>query len=593
MLYFDIETDGFIDNLTKIHCLCIRDDETEGVYRFNTEIQPGLDMLMQADKIAGHNVIKFDIPAIQKLYPDFKVTESQVIDTLTLSTLIYPDLSDVDMKLLAKEKLDKKLFKSHALKAWGQRMGFLKGDYDMSIEENRLSWSQEMEDYCVQDCLVTEKLYKHLMTKNPSKESVELEHKLQWITSDMETQGFYFDQEKAAELHTKLIARKLDLAAELQTAFPPWEVKSPPVISKSTNSKTGRVKGEPYVKVTVTEFNPNSRMHIADRLKTIHGWQPQEFTPSGQAKVDDSVIAKLDYPEAKLLAEYLVIDKRLGQLSDGNMAWLKKVNTNDSKIHGSIRNNGAVTGRATHSHPNLAQVPSSSAPFGSECRGLFSVPVGKSLVGADLSGLELRCLAHYIGQYDHGTYAKQLLEGDIHTTNQEAAGLNDRAQAKRFIYAFLYGAGAEKIGEVVGGSKKEGAMLKKRFLAKTPALKKLITNVTAYAEKHGYVPGLDGRLLKIRSPHAALNTLLQSAGALISKQAIILFKQLLTDKGYQDKAHLVAWVHDEIQVETDKEIADEVGTLAVQSFEMAGKHFKFRCPITGEFKVGSNWSETH
>ena len=593
MLYFDIETDGFIDNLTKIHCLCIRDDETEGVYRFNTEIQPGLDMLMQADKIAGHNVIKFDIPAIQKLYPDFKVREDQVIDTLTLSTLIYPDLSDVDMKLLAKEKLDKKLFKSHALKAWGQRMGFLKGDYDMSVEENRMTWNQEMEDYCVQDCLVTEKLYKHLMSKNPSKESVELEHKLQWITADMETQGFYFDQEKAAELHTKLIARKLDLAAELQTAFPPWEVKSPPVISKSTNSTTGRVKGEPYVKVTVTEFNPNSRMHIADRLKTIHGWQPQEFTPSGQAKVDDSVIAKLDYPEAKLLAEYLVIDKRLGQLSDGNMAWLKKVNTNDSKIHGSIRNNGAVTGRATHSHPNLAQVPSSSAPFGSECRGLFSVPVGKSLVGADLSGLELRCLAHYMGQYDHGAYAKQLLEGDVHTVNQEAAGLNDRAQAKRFIYAFLYGAGAEKIGEVVGGSKKEGAMLKKRFLAKTPALKKLITNVTAYAEKHGYVPGLDGRLLKIRSPHAALNTLLQSAGALISKQAIILFKQLLTDKGYQDKAHLVAWVHDEIQVETDREIADEVGTLAVQSFEMAGKHFKFRCPITGEFKVGDNWSETH
>jgi DNA polymerase I-like protein with 3'-5' exonuclease and polymerase domains len=593
MLYFDIETDGFIEDLTKIHCLCIRDDETEGVYRFNTDIEPGLDMLMQADKIAGHNVIKFDIPAIQKLYPNFKVTEQQVIDTLTLSTLIYPDLSEVDMKLLAKEKLDKKLFKSHALKAWGQRMGFLKGDYDMSVEDNRLSWSQEMEDYCVQDCLVTEKLYKHLMSKNPSKESVELEHQLQWITADMETQGFYFDKEKAADLHTKLIARKLDLAAELQKAFPPWEVKAPPVISKSTNSKTGRVKGQPYVKVTITEFNPNSRMHIADRLKTIHGWEPKEFTPSGQAKVDDSVIAKLDYPEAKLLAEYLVIDKRLGQLSDGNQAWLKKVNTNDSKIHGSIRNNGAVTGRATHSHPNLAQVPSSSAPFGSECRGLFSVPVGKSLVGADLSGLELRCLAHYMGQYDSGAYAKQLLEGDIHTTNQHAAGLNDRAQAKRFIYAFLYGAGAEKIGEVVGGSKKEGAMLKKRFLAKTPALKKLITNVTAYAEKHGYVPGLDGRLLKIRSPHAALNTLLQSAGALISKQAIILFKQLLTDKGYQDRAHLVAWVHDEIQVESDKEIADEVGKLAVQSFEISGKHFQFRCPITGEYKVGSNWSETH
>ena len=593
MLYFDIETDGLLDSMTKIHCLVIKDGKTDQVYRFNKELQPGLDMLMQADTIIGHNVIKFDIPAIQKLYPNFIVREDQVLDTLTLSTLIYPDLTDVDVRLLAKEKLEKKLFKSHSLKAWGQRLGFPKGDYDMSIEENRLAWNKEMEDYCEQDCFVTAKLHQHLMSKEPSPESIKLEHELQWITKDMEDHGFYFDKTKAIDLHAQLVTRKLELETQLQEAFPPWEVKSEPVISKVNNKKTGRVKGEPYVKVTTVHFNPNSRQHIADRLKTIHGWKPKEFTPSGQPKVDDAVISTLDYPEAKVLAEYLIIDKRLGQLSEGSQAWLKQLNEKTNRIHGTYRNNGAVTGRATHSNPNLAQVPSSHAPFGAECRGLFAVPSGKALVGADLSGLELRCLAHYMGQYDHGDYMKQVTTGDVHTFNQEAAGLNDRAQAKRFIYAFLYGAGAEKIGEVVGGSKKEGAMLKKRFLAKTPALKKLINNVTNYAEKHGFVPGLDGRRLKIRSAHASLNTLLQSAGALISKQAIIIFKQLLVDNNYQDRAKLVAWVHDEIQVETDREIADDVGKLAVKAFQEAGKHFKFRCPIDGEYQVGSSWAETH
>ena len=215
------------------------------------------------------------------------------------------------------------------------------------------------------------------------------------------------------------------------------------------------------------------------------------------------------------------------------------------------------------------------------------------MVGADLSGLELRCLAHFMAQFDGGEYGRKLLDGDIHTENQQAAGLETRAQAKTFIYGFLYGAGAAKIGEIIGGTPKEGQALKNRFLSKVPALKRLISGVTNYAEQHGWVPGLDKRRLPIRSPHAALNTLLQSAGALISKQAIIIFKQLLIDKGYQDRTTLLAWIHDEIQIETDREIADEIGKLAVQSFEMAGQHFNFNCPITGEYKVGTNWAETH
>jgi DNA polymerase-1 len=593
MLIFDCETNGLLEDVSKVHCLVIRDTLNDKVFTYKDNIQEGCDLLMNTDQeIGGHNVIKYDVPVLSKLY-NFKVTESKVVDTLVLSRLIYPDLGDIDAKLLAKNTLESKLYKSHSLKAWGQRLGHHKGEYDMSVAENRENWSQEMQDYCEQDTFVTSELYKFLMKKEPSVESVELEHKLQWIVAQMERDGFPFNEKAAFDLHNLLVSKKLELEVELTKAFPPWIVKEDKGISKVNNKKTGRVKGERYIKETLVEFNPNSRQHIADRLMTKYKWQPKEFTPNGQPKVDDSVISELIYPEAKILAEYLVVQKRLGQLADGDQAWLRKVGS-DGKIHGNYTTNGAVTSRATHSNPNIAQVPSSSAPYGSECRSLFTCSSeSRAMVGADLSGLELRCLAHFMAQFDGGEYGRKLLDGDIHTENQKAAGLETRAQAKTFIYAFLYSAGAARIGEIIGGTPKEGQALKNRFLSKVPALKRLISGVTNYAEKHGWVPGLDKRRLPIRSPHAALNTLLQSAGALLSKQAIIIFKQLLIDKGYQDRTTLLAWIHDEIQIETDREIADEIGKLAVQSFEMAGEHFKFRCPITGEYKVGSNWAETH
>ena len=593
MLIFDCETNGLLEDVSKVHCLVIRDTLNDKVFTYKDNIQEGCDLLMNTDQeIGGHNVIKYDVPVLSKLY-NFKVLESKVVDTLVLSRLIYPDLGDIDAKLLAKNTLESKLYKSHSLKAWGQRLGHHKGEYDMSVAENRENWSQEMQDYCEQDTFVTAELYKLLMKKEPSVESVELEHKLQWIVAQMERDGFPFNEKAAFDLHNLLVSKKLELEVELAKAFPPWIVKEDKGISKVNNKKTGRVKGKKYIKETLVEFNPNSRQHIANRLMTKYKWQPKEFTANGQPKVDDSVISELIYPEAKILAEYLVIQKRLGQLADGDQAWLRRVGS-DGKIHGNYTTNGAVTSRATHSNPNIAQVPSSSAPYGSECRSLFTCSSeSRAMVGADLSGLELRCLAHFMAQFDGGEYGRKLLDGDIHNENQKAAGLETRAQAKTFIYGFLYGAGAAKIGEIVGGTPKEGQALKNRFLSKVPALKRLISGVTNYAEKYGWVPGLDKRKLPIRSPHAALNTLLQSAGALISKQAIIIFKQLLIDKGYQDRTTLLAWIHDEIQIETDREIADEIGKLAVQSFEMAGEHFKFRCPITGEYKVGSNWAETH
>ena len=193
-------------------------------------------------------------------------------------------------------------------------------------------------------------------------------------------------------------------------------------------------------------------------------------------------------------------------------------------------------------------------------------------------------------------YVKTVVEGsskdgtDVHTKNQKAAGLQTRDQAKTFIYAFLYGAGPSKIGSIVGGSAKDGERLTSSFLNATPALKALRDKVSKYAGK-GFVPGLDGRKIWVRSEHAALNSLLQGAGAIVMKKALCLFYDKIKKNKWPVK--LVANVHDEFQFECHANVADEAGKAARLSIVEAGQHFKLRCPLDGEYKIGKNWKETH
>lgn len=604
VLFFDLESDGFLDNLTTIHVLAIRHQGFNLVAsKARHEIHDSLKTLMDHDGyIVAHNGIKFDIPAIQKLYPWFTIDESKVIDTLVLSRLIYPNIGDIDSELIAKGKLPSKLWGSHSLEAWGYRLGCHKGDYAENFKaqagdsyqegDEWKEWSQEMEDYCVQDVVVLEKLYNKLMEHQYSQQAIELEHRVAFIIAKMERNGFKFNQEKAYKLLEELVAKRVVLEEQAQQVFAPWYSPVAKVVPKVNNKTTGVTKDVPYTKVKLNLFNCGSRDHIADRLMKVRGWKPEVMTDGGKPKVDEVVLGKLDYPEAKVLAEYFMVAKRISQLHEGDQGWTRHVKA-DGRIHGGVNTNGAVTGRATHSNPNIGQVPSCGSPYGAECRELFEVPQGKKLVGADLSGLELRCLAHYMGKWDGGAYGKVLLEGDIHTANQQAAGLSTRAQAKTFIYGFLYGAGAAKIGSIVGKGAKEGQKLKDNFLAKTPALNKLVQAVQEKAKTSGFLVGLDGRKLHVRSAHAALNTLLQSAGALIAKQALVELDDLLTSNQLQTKVKLVAFVHDEFQLECDEDCAELVGELCLRAFKQAGEHFNFRCPIAGEYKVGTNWKETH
>lgn len=591
--HFDIETNAIKDwstlsDLHTVHCMVVIN--SEGVHRFRADsMEEGLKLLSSHNTIVGHNAIGFDYPALNKLY---KFRHPSVVDTVVLARCIYPDLRNDDFK---RQDFPKELIGSHSLKAWGKRIGEYKDDHGET--EDWSTWSKEMEDYCVQDVRVTQKLFDYLLRRNPSAQMVDLEMRFAMIMRRQEINGFPFDVKVAEKLTATLMARRATLSKELAEEFKPTieEMKSHVwVAPDGTQAKTKKelvaaghkasdIKKGPK-RTKCIPFNPNSRDQICERLME-QGWKPTAYEGKRPA-INEGVLKEIGTPAALKLCDYLLITKRLGQVAEGNQAWLKL--HRDGVIHGSVNTNGALSGRCTHQNPNVAQVPAVRAPYGEECRSCFTAPEGKVLVGVDASGLELRCLAHYLYSWDKGAYAKEILEGDIHTANQHAAGLETRDQAKTFIYAFLYGAGDAKIGTIVGGSSADGARLKKDFMSKTPAIKRLIDAVASSLERRPFLVGLDGRELPCRSQHSALNLLLQSAGAVIMKQALVEFVHMAT-KPYK----LHANIHDEVQFSCDAEHAEELGRCFVNAITKAGKVLNFRCRLDGEYNIGNNWAETH
>lgn len=454
-IIFDVETDGFLEDLTQVFSLVLKDADTGEVWSYRRDGHPdndrrmeeGVRRLMEADLIIGHNIISFDLRAIKKVYPWFEVRRDQVFDTLIMSLLIWPDLKDRDFdKLRADPTFPKKMIGLHRLEAWGYRLGFHKLEYTGGFER----WSWTMQEYCEIDVEVTDRLFKLIEKKNTDPRAVELEHEVKFICVEMEHHGFAFDREKAEKLTAKLLARRAEIEIELQEVFQPWEVRTP-FIPKVNNKKLGYVKGVPTEKVKTVIFNPGSRQHIENRLRKLRKWKPKEFTDSGQAKIDETILAALPWPEAKLLTEYFLLQKRLGQIAEGQNAWLKL--EKNGRIYGQIITNGAVTGRATHKTPNVAQTPAVGAEYGAECRECWKASDGKVQVGIDVSGLELRMLAHYMAPHDGGAYGLLVVEGDVHWENVQSLGLVSRGTerdeatfkvhkifrdgTKTFIYGFL------------------------------------------------------------------------------------------------------------------------------------------------------------
>jgi DNA polymerase-1 len=633
---FDIETDGLLDSLTRVHCLVLQDLDTgEGVscadqpgYR---PLAEGLKLLEAAEKVYGHNIITFDIPALQKVYPGFRL-QGKAMDTFVVCSFRWAHQKDLDFDLFKRGKLPGKLIGRHTLEAWGHRLGEHKGEYAAWCEQHGITdpwsqWSPEMQTYCEQDVVVNTKLVQHIRGAGGlGHEALEIEHELAFYLAAQERNGVPFDMDKAVALQAEMVARREDLRQKLVARFGHKEkVITKTFTPKVNNAKRGYTKGVPVTttKVESSEFNPNSTAHVTWALQTYYDWQPKVFTDTGVASVTDETLAGLKHvPEASLIREFLLTQKRLGMLAEGKQAWMKHAKVNPATglyhIHHRVKQNEAVTHRAAHASPNLAQVPAVESGkdgvlwgyeggYGANCRQLFTVPSGWVMVGADASGLELRCLAHYMATWDGGAYGDVVLNGDIHTTNQQAAGLATRAEAKTFIYAFLYGEGdlargAKFLPPSATDQQKilKGRQISQRFMKGLPALGKLVSVCKQKTLKNkgpGYLIMPDGRRTYIRHEHAALNSLLQAAGAIICKRWIVEFNRRLTERfgpqGWDGQWAALAWIHDEVQLAVRPEIAEEVCQILVASIEFITQHFRWKLPLTGEAKVGRNWKETH
>lgn len=557
----DIETDS---KHTVIWCAVLNDIDTGEVtcHTNATGLREALDI---AEQVIGHNLVAFDKWHLQNLW-GIQIPLTKCFDTLIVSRLMRPDLQG-----------------GHSLETWGNRLNFKKSDYPAAYREkfpNDYYPSKEWNEpdmpmliaYCKQDTSVTARLLKHLEKQLSSQkfvgECIELEHQVAEIIAEQVRNGVLIDQKALTTLYAEVQDEVAKIEKDLVAKF------EPTIIQLKTKQK-------------IQPFNPGSRQQIVDRL-IKRGWKPTEKTEKGNVILDEEILKHMDIPEAKDFLRYFEVTKIQSFLTN----WLDKIGE-DGRIHGSVISNGAVTGRMTHSSPNLGQVPSGQTEYGKRCRAVYTVPAGCVMVGIDASGLELRMLAHYMqdqSYVDSVVHGKREDATDVHSVNQKAAGLRTRDQAKTFIYAFLYGAGAEKIGKIVGGSSKDGKVLIDNFLSSTPALLALRAKVARMATK-GSLPGLDGRRLYIRQEHKALNTLLQGAGAIVMKKALVIFKELLTVNQIPHK--MLLNVHDEWQLEVPKQFGEIVGELGVSAIQAAGVALGLRCPLDGEYKVGKNWAETH
>jgi DNA polymerase I-like protein with 3'-5' exonuclease and polymerase domains len=605
-IFLDIETNLKHDKIW----LCVtKKDDNITVWREAVGLQQYLD----EHEVWAHNGIGFDFPLLAKLW-HVHVPEHQQKDTLVMSRLYNPELQAPEEDPKAG---------NHSLKAWGIRLGNNKEestDFDAG-------WTQQMEDYCIQDVMLLENVYvfltKEMEEMKFSQQSIDLEQKVAHICKRMEDNGYTLDIPKAQTLLASLSGRMADIENSLQEVFPPtteetktpeyWEVVDDKWQEHRADTKTALLEAlkaagvdKPNklikeaiagpMKVKVHQFNPGSRQQIAERLQSL-GVELTETTEKGQTIINEDVLSAIDKPEAKLLNEYLMVQKRVALIS----SWLDEVKA-DGKVHGRIITCGAVTGRATHRSPNMAQIPNVSSPYGKECRELWNAGKGRAQVGVDLSGIELRCLAHYLNDEE---WTNTLLTGDVHWMNAQSFGLVPKGTAKddsnpehkkirnitkTLTYGVLYGAGAEKAGNIVGSHSRKGKQLIDNFIENTPGLASLKKKLSKFV-KVGHMPGLDGRRVRIRSEHAALNTLLQSAGAIIAKQWLVESEKLLKENNISFQ--FMAWVHDEVQLSVLPSQAEQAASLVEKAASMAGEALKFRCRVDAEGKCGDNWATCH
>jgi len=585
-LAFDVETDGLLRGLSVVHCVVTQDLDTGEVNRYDDSgnhesVTTGINILVEADELWGHNIIGYDFEAIKEVFPFFE-PQGKVYDTLILSRLFFMDMLNRDLRKKP-ANMPGQLYGRHSLEAWGYRLGVLKSEYGKQLKGDWSTYTPEMLEYCAKDVEVSVALCKLFQPKlEQYARCIETEHQIARLMSWQEREGFPFDIKKAEMLTWKLQSELEQLSDEMRDTF--HYVDGGTFTPAVNNSSRGYVKGSPLTRLR--EFNPTSRQHIAWAFQTFRGWEPIERTETGLAKIDENILLELDTLESKKFARILTLQKHLGQINEGQNAWLKKV-ASDGRIHHSCILN-TNTGRMAHMHPNLAQVPSEH-----DYRELFYAGTDRLQVGADASGLELRCLAHYLHRWNP-QFGEEVVDGDIHTALAEIYG-TDRKTGKSCTYCLIYGGGNLKLGLTAGASKDravaKGKEIRQRVMTGLKGFAQLSEAVSQRAESD-VLTALDGRPIRLQGKkHAALNYLLQSAGAIICKNWVIRANELLKEAGICYWP--LAFVHDEMQISVAPEQAEQAAFLITAAMKDVESTLSFRCRLDSEYKIGRSWADCH
>jgi DNA polymerase I len=606
-LAFDIEADGLLDTVAKIHCIVVADLDRDEITEYGqTEITAALEHLGRAAYLTGHNICGYDLAVLQRLYGWTPVPDCTVVDTLIVSRLIFPHIAELDDRVGAITKQTfGKLRGRYSIEAWGVRLGIVKPGTDIDWS----TWSPEMQERCVGDVRICKALWHILQPDSYSQDAIKLEHRAAEICERISAVGVPFDSDAARRLEQQWRARRGPLEVKLAQQFPGTKLTSRPQLGT---------------------------------LLEKRGWVPVKRTAkTKQPKIDDELLETIPavYPEFTGLSEYLLLGRRLAGLSTGKEAWLKRV-CDDGRIHGSVIHIGTPHSRAKHMAPNLAAVPNpkKGKPFGTECRALFRPSDGWVFVAADQTSLQDRGLAHYLSPHDGGAYIKTFIEGtDTHWRSAINLGLVPegterdkdnkvhtaiREGAKRFRYAFLYGAQAPTAGHIIfdttrsiqqldgtsdlhpqffglgahpGEStlRQAGKKALKRFIDGTPGLAHLQQKLQEHAAKHGHLPGLDGRLVPVRALYTALNYIVTSSEAVICKRWMVQVYDELHARfryGWDGDVVIVLWVHDELVACCRPEIANQVGEIMVRHARQAGTFYGFRTPLDADYKIGRSWA---
>ena len=591
---FDIESDGFLAEATKIHCISISENGDAPVCYGPTKIEEALRWMHGATNLVGHNIIRYDLPLLKKLQGWEPTVGTNIRDTFLLSRMAFPDIMARDAR---RKKIPKKYWGKYSLRAFGHRLEMHKGDH-----EDFSAFTAEMQEYCNQDVRVTTYLWERLLAKGLSESSVTMETQFACLAFKMEQTGIGFDRDAALDLFKSLDEKRDEILEALVGLVPPKRVamKTPqywiaPVTDvhfiKKNDAPSGirkeLVAGP--MKVKESCFNPMSRPQVAEFLVT-KGWEPTAKTPTGHIRIDESILTQIpDIPEASLIADLYRIQKIFGMVAGDQKGWLMLAR--GGRIHPQIKTLGAYSGRTSCVNPNLQQVPSARLPFGRECRSLFVAGEGKLLVGCDAKSLEVRCFAHYMSKFDDGDFAEIVLRGDIHQVNADMMDC-DRQTAKNTFFALIYGASSRKIAAMLGIPLRRASALVSRLFAERPAMRRLISRIKKRATEAGHLVGLDGRILSPRSEHSAVNLLIQSAGACVSKRAALNLQfQIIANRW--DDTNIVGFIHDEIIVETSDENIRDVIPAAVKAFQDTTEQYKLKCPMDGEAQLGNRWSDIH